>query len=89
MSKITVEVSFTEKEFREVIEYAGLVVTDKAEFKKVFASKAFARALAADLKQCWESANEDSGDMDCLLEGMFEGCVTVEDEFNYSSTSFS
>ena len=79
MSKITIEVTFTEKEFREVIEYAGLEITDKSEFKKVFASKAFAKALAADLKQCWESANEDSGDMDCLLEGMFEGCVTINE----------
>jgi len=79
MSKITIEVEFSEKEFKRLIEETGLVVSDKSEFKKVFASKEFARALSADLKQCWESANEDSGDMDCLLEGMFEGCVTVNE----------
>ena len=79
MSKITIEVEFSEKEFKRLIEHAGLVVTDKAEFKKVFASKAFARALSDDLKQCWEDTNSDSGDLDCLLEGMFEGCVTFED----------
>jgi len=79
MSKITIEVEFSEKEFKRLIEHAGLEITDKAEFKKVFASKAFARALSDDLKQCWESANEDSGDMDCLLESMFEGCITVNE----------
>jgi len=79
MSKITIEVEFSEKEFKRLIEHAGLVVTDKAEFKKVFASKAFARALSDDLKQCWEDTNSDSGDLDCLLEGMFEGCVTVSE----------
>ena len=79
MSKITIEVEFSAKEFKRLIEETGLIVSDKSEFKKVFAGKAFARALAADLKQCWEDANSDSGDMDCLLEGMFEGCVTVNE----------
>ena len=79
MNKITVEVTLTEKEFRDMVKDAGLEITDKVGFKKVFNSKAFARALSADLKQCWEDTNSESGDMDCLLEGMFEGCITVNE----------
>ena len=51
MSKITVEVTFTEKELKELlIEGLRFEVTDKVKMKKIFNSKSFAKGLAEDLK---------------------------------------
>jgi len=51
MSKITVEVTFTEKELKELLidGLEGLEVTDKVKMKKIFNSKSFAKGLAEDL----------------------------------------
>ena len=80
MSKIAVTVEFSEKEFKNIIEGTGLDITDNAKFKKIFASKAFAKLLAADLKQVWEENNSGEGDLDCLLESIFEDCVGVGED---------
>ena len=76
MSKISITVEFTEAEFKRMVKDADMRITDKDKFKEILTSKAFADALAEDLKQCWESLNEESGDMDCVLEGLgLEECI--------------
>lgn len=74
--KITVEITFTEAEFRKMVKQAECEITDEAEFLKVFYSKKFAKNLAADLKLVWEEANEDNYDLESVLSCMgFDECI--------------
>ena len=71
MSKITVEVTFTEKELKELLidGLEGLEVTDKVKMKKIFNSKSFAKGLAEDLKYIWTQNVQDEASYE-LLESM-------------------
>ena len=76
MSKITIEVTFTEAEFRKMVRDAECEITNEALFLKVIHSKKFAKNLAADLKLVWEETNEDSHDLESVLSCMgFDECV--------------
>ena len=83
MSKITVEVTFTEKELKELlIEGLRFEVTDKAKMKKIFNSKSFAKDLAEDLKYIWTQNVQDEASYE-LLESMgLDECC--EDTTQYS-----
>jgi hypothetical protein len=82
MSKITVEVTFTEKEFRKMIKDAEFKITDEAKFLKIINSKKFAKTLAADLKLVWEETNEESHDLDMVIAGLDLDECTEEVEYN-------
>lgn len=83
MSKITVEVTFTEKELKELlIEGLRFEVTDKVKMKKIFNSKSFAKGLAEDLKYIWTQNVQDEASYE-LLESMgLDECC--EDTTQYS-----
>lgn len=83
MSKITVEVTFTEKELKELlIEGLRFEVTDKVKMKKIFNSKSFAKDLAEDLKYIWTQNVQDEASYE-LLESMgLDECC--EDTTQYS-----
>ena len=83
MSKITVEVTFTEKELKELlIEGLKFEVTDKVKMKKIFNSKSFAKGLAEDLKYIWTQNVQDEASYE-LLESMgLDECC--EDTTQYS-----
>ena len=80
MSKISVVVEFTEADFKRMLKAADMKIADKAKFSEVFKSKALAKTLAEDLKEVWQQTNEDSGDIDSVLNCLgFEDCV----EYNW------
>ena len=84
MSKITVEVTFTEKELKELLidGLEGLKVTDQIKMKKIFNSKSFAKGLAEDLKYIWTQNVQDEASYE-LLESMgLDECC--EDTTQYS-----
>ena len=83
MSKITVEVTFTEKELKELlIEGLRFEVTDKVKMKKIFNSKSFAKGLAEYLKYIWTQNVQDEASYE-LLESMgLDECC--EDTTQYS-----
>ena len=83
MSKITVEVTFTEKELKELlIKGLRFEVTDKVKMKKIFNSKSFAKGLAEDLKYIWTQNVQDEASYE-LLESMgLDECC--EDTTQYS-----
>ena len=83
MSKITVEVTFTEKELKELlIEGLRFEVTDKVKMKKIFNSKSFAKGLAEDLKYIWTQNVQNEASYE-LLESMgLDECC--EDTTQYS-----
>jgi hypothetical protein len=84
MNKIAITLTLSEKEMRDIIEYNDMKIINEAKFKKIFASKKFAKALALDMMDVWEQTNTDSGDMDSVLEMFFEDCLTsVDDECIY------
>ena len=83
MSKITVEVTFTEKEFRKLIKDAEFNITDEAKFLKIINSKKFAKTLAADLKLVWGETNEESHDLDMVIAGLDLDECTEEKEYAY------
>ena len=84
MNKITITLTLSEKEMRDIIEYNDMKIINEAKFKKIFASKKFAKKLALDMMDVWEQTNTDSGDMDSVLEMFFEDCLTsVDDECIY------
>ena len=71
MSKITVTVTFTEKQLKELLigGIEELEITDKAGLKKIFNSKRFAKNLAEDLKYVWTQNVQDEPSYE-LLECM-------------------
>lgn len=80
MSKISITVDFTEAEFKRMIKEVDWKITDQAKFQEIIHSKKFAKALALDLKQVWIQTNEDSGDMDMVLQGLgLVGCTEAGD----------
>ena len=84
MNKITITLTLSEKEMRDMIEYNDMKIINEAKFKKIFASKKFSKELALDMMDVWEQTNTDSGGMDSLLEMFFEDCLTsVDDECIY------
>ena len=84
MSKITVTVTFTEKELKELLidGLEGLKVTDKVKMKKIFNSKSFAKDLAEDLKYIWTQNLQDEASYE-LLECMgLEECCEDTTQWN-------
>jgi len=80
MSKITIQLTFTEAEIKRMISDAGYKVTDKNKFIEIINSKKFAKELTRDVKQVWEENNENS-DMDCVLDGYgLMPCVEFQDD---------
>ncbi len=74
--KITVEITFTEEEFRKMVKKAECEITDEAQFLKVFYSKKFAKDLAADVKWAWKQANEESYELEEILGCLgFDECI--------------
>ena len=74
--KITVEITFTEAEFRKMVKEAECEIVDEAQFLKVLYSKKFAKELAGDLKSAWTQANEDSYELEEILGCLgFDECI--------------
>ena len=81
MSKITVNIQFTQAEFLRMIKDAGLKVTDRALFSEIFNSPKFAKNLAADIKDVWINTNEEVDDPESLYGGLGLGAVVVDPAF--------
>jgi hypothetical protein len=68
MSKIAITIEFTEAEFKRMIKEAECKITDEAKFVEIINGKKFAKELARDMKDMWKQSNENSGDMESVLQ---------------------
>ena len=77
MSKITVTVTFTEKELREMLisSQHGIEILDKQRMKKIMASPKFARNLGLDLKHVYRQSCEDAPSYELLEFLDLDRCV--------------
>ena len=77
MSKITVTVTFTEKELREMLisSQHGIEILDKPRMKKIMSSPKFARNLGLDLKHGYRQSCEDAPSYELLEFLDLDRCV--------------
>ena len=68
MRTIAITITFTEAEFKRMVKHAECKITDETRFLEIIHSTHFAKELARDMKDMWEQSNENSGDMESVLQ---------------------
>jgi len=71
--KISVTVEFDKQEFLDLLKDADWKIDDVAKFNMHIQSAEFAQSLAEDLLTAWNDSNEQSDDIEDVVDKLFGG----------------